>query len=193
MCYKIKQTTPGKKLEKRFKAKIADKVEIAPSEEINAFAYPSLPVILNDEPDKIQLLQWGLIPESKGTLNARIETLSEKPTFQKYLHQKCLVLINGFYEYQWLDSQGKKTQKYLLSLPEDEPFALAGLWSLQKNAQGEEIKTFTIITTEARGIMTEIHNSKLRQPVILAEAIERDWLMGIRRGKLNMELIATKI
>ena len=141
---------------------------------------PSNPVaaILNEKERHIEPLRWGLIPswakeESIGSrmINARAETLAEKPSFKGLLHKhRCLVLADGFYE--WAESPRGK-QPYLVRLKSDEPFTFAGLWSHWKNPKGEEIRTCTIITCAPNKLMESIHN---RMPVIL-DAEERDiWL-----------------
>lgn len=199
MCFSTKQTIDKLEMKNRFKAELVT-TESYQSEVFNGFDHPKTPIITNADPNAIQLFQWGLLPSwatdtkiQNMTLNARIETLREKPSFRDVLHQKCLVLVNGFYEWQWLDEKGKHKQKYLISLPNDEPFAMAGLYSKWKNAENELVSTYTIITTEAKGIMREIHNTKLRMPVILTQGNERPWLMGETRGDLNLGLVGRKV
>lgn len=200
MCYHTKQTADKHKLQKRFNAGLiqADEKDLQ-KEHFNGFEFPQTPVITNAQPDTIQLFHWGLLPSWASidhrlhTLNAKIETLNEKASFKEVLHQKCLVLLTGFYEWQWLDNKGKRKQQYLLHLPDDEPFALAGLWSEWKNQDGTSRHTYTILTTEARGIMREIHNSKLRMPVILDPTVERDWLEGRVKSRLHSGLMATPV
>jgi putative SOS response-associated peptidase YedK len=102
-------------------------------------------------------------------------------------------LLDGFYEWQWLDPKGKAKQQYLITRKDGEPFALAGLWSQWVNPAGSTVNSYTIITTEARGIMREIHNSKLRMPVILQPDCERDWLAGNTTAKLFTDLVGIRI
>ena len=106
-------------------------------------------------------------------------------------------MADGFYEWQWLDSKGKKKQKYLLSITNEELFAYAGIWSEWLSTRtGEIIQSYSIITTEASGIMREIHNSKKRMPVILSRENEKDWLMNAPLNdfvSVNVELYAQKI
>jgi putative SOS response-associated peptidase YedK len=201
MCFHTKQEKDAKTLENRFKAKVKNG-ESFHSGIYNGFDHPKTPVILNSEPEIIQHLEWGLLPAwakdielQNSTLNAKIETLRERPSFNGVLHQKCLVLLDGFYEWKWHDEKGKVKEKFLLSMPNEEPFALAGLWSTWTNPQNGEIKnTYTIITTEAKGIMREIHNTKLRMPVILKKDTEMDWLMDKSSSKLEyLRLCATSL
>jgi len=86
-----------------------------------------------------------------------------------------------------LDEKGKNKQKYLLALKDESPFAFAGLWNAWTDkSTGEQLKTFTILTTEANKLMSEIHNSKKRMPVIVLN--ETKWLMG-ERLEMNNDLL----
>ena len=110
-------------------------------------------------------------------MNAKIENLSEKASFKHCINQRCLILTNGFYEWKWLDEKGKEKQQYLISLPNDKPFAFAGIYSEWTNKNtGELLQTYAMITTEANPLMAEIHNTKKRMPVILTPQNENDWL-----------------
>lgn len=186
MCFHSKQTKSATQVENRFKAKI-EKADIFNSKAIyNGFTYPHTPIITNKNSELIQEFNWGLIPTwSKDesirayTLNARIETIKEKPSFKEAINNRCLVIVDGFYEWQWLDAKGTKKQKYLLTHKEDEPFAFAGLYTnwVDKNT-GEIRNTYTIVTTEANVLMSAIHNNKKRMPIILTPEREKLWLAG---------------
>ena len=110
-------------------------------------------------------------------MNAKIETLAQKPSFRDVINNRCLIIADGFYEWQWLDPKGKNKQQYLIGLPNNELFAFAGIYShwLDKKT-GNIINSYSIITTEANPFMQEIHNSKKRMPVILTRENEKDWL-----------------
>lgn len=198
MCFHTRQSKSAQELEHRFKAKFKDKAAYKASV-YNGFQFPHTPVICNQEPDIIQLFQWGLIPAwakddsfKTNTLNARIESIHEKPTFRNAANNRCMVLCDGFYEWKWLDPKGNSKQKYLLTLPDDEAFAFAGLWSeWVDKSSGEIIHTYSILTTEATGLMSEIHNSKNRMPVILSKNHEKEWLLGAELKIQNDLLIAT--
>ena len=184
MCFSIKQSKKVKKLENRFNAKYDDVLPFVTADLLNAFTFPLTPVITNNEPGKIQLYSWGLLPVwskdtsfRKNTVNARIETIHVKPSFRNSINKRCMVLVDGFYEWQWLDEKGKKKQKYLLSMPDDEPFAIGGLWNIWKSkTTGEVINSYTILTTEANEQMAIIHNHKKRMPMILKKEEEEIWL-----------------
>lgn len=184
MCFFSKQTKTAVELENRFNAKIENGQIFRANPYINGFSFPKTPIIANNKISMIQHYQWGLIPSwakddsiKKFTLNAKIETLKEKPSFRNSINNRCLVIADGYYEWQWLDSKGKKKQQYLITLPNGELFAFAGIWSEWVNKEtGEIIKSYSIITTEANQLMREIHNSKKRMPVILTKNNENDWL-----------------
>ncbi|MDP4289759.1 MAG: SOS response-associated peptidase [Bacteroidota bacterium] len=173
----------------RFNAGIAKELETElslPVNEFNGFTFPLTPVITNREPGLITPLHWGLVPPwatdnsiRQYTLNARIESVEKKLTFRDSLKNRCLVIADGFYEWQWLDAKGKHKKKYLVTLPGEELYAYAGLWNEWVNkSTGEVLKSYTIITTEANPLMSKIHNSTLRMPVILTPQNEHEWLKG---------------
>lgn len=126
----------------------------------------------------LDVLRWGLIPswakeESIGSrmINARSETLAEKPSFKRLLNSKrCLVVADGFYE--WKKEQGGKTPMYI-TLKDQGLFTFAGLWDTWRNPDGEPIRTCTIITTDANTLMEPIHD---RMPAILSPEARDEWL-----------------
>ena len=138
------------------------------------------PVILNEDGRVLELLRWGLIPSwSKDPaigykmINARAETLTEKASFKRpFQRQRCLVPADGFYEWKFTrTAQGKIPIR--IRLKSQAPFAMAGLWDRWKDPHGKEIKSFTIITTEANEALQPIHD---RMPVILRPEGEEAWL-----------------
>ncbi len=177
MCYQTKITKKKEKLEEHFNARLLDLDDFRPNDIFKAFDFPKTPIITNEEPDLIQLYQWGLIPNwadsnwnRNYTLNARIETLDQKRSFQNIIDNRCLIIVNGFYEWQHINNS---KIKYEIGF-NNELFALAGLFD-----QNEELKTYTVVTTEAKGIMQTIHNTKLRMPFALQSKQEmKAWLKG---------------
>ena len=122
-------------------------------------------------------LKWGLVPvwakdASIGNrlANARAETVSEKPSFRHaFKSQRCLVVADGFYE--WQQTDGRK-QPYYVTLKDGGPFGMAGLW--ERWGKGETaIESCTIITTDANSLMQPIHD---RMPVIVPPEKYRQWL-----------------
>lgn len=197
MCFHSKQSKSAQELKLRFKAKFENEEEYQPTQ-YNGFQHPKTPIITNEKNNTIQLYNWGLIPHwanvdsiKKFTLNAKSETIHEKPSFKNAVQNRCIILIDGFYEWKWLDAKGKNKQKYLITLPNNEAFAFAGIYShwLDKNS-GEITKTYTILTTEANELMSEIHNTKKRMPIILSPTNEINWLQGDTAILNNDNLIA---
>ncbi|HEX7737880.1 MAG TPA: SOS response-associated peptidase [Ktedonobacteraceae bacterium] len=143
---------------------------IAPTQDIVA--------ILNNGSPHMSLLRWGLIPawakdETIGSrmINARAETLVEKPSFRNLLRgRRCLVVADGFYEWR---SEGKNKTPMYITLQDDQPFAFAGLWDLWKSTDGRQVQSCTIVTTEPNELMASIHN---RMPAILRPKAYEDWL-----------------
>lgn len=200
MCFHSKQSKTAQELQNRFNAKFENKSFFQPSV-YNGFQYPHTPIITNKQPEMIQLYAWGLIPYwakddglKKMTLNAKIETIHEKPSFRNVTNHRCLVLVDGFYEWQWLDEKGKNKQKYELTLPENEAFAFAGLWSEWLDRSTGELRyTYTILTMAANELMCKIHNTKKRMPIIVAAGYEQRWLKGDVLINQNDCIQATKI
>lgn len=198
MCFYFQQSKDATTLKSRFKAKYSED-KVSPMGSYNGFTYPKTPIISNEKPDEIELYNWGLIPHwskdeniRKYTLNARSETIKEKPSFRTSVNNRCLVLADTFFEWQWLDPKGKQKQKYEIFLPEKDSFAFAGLWSKWTNKETGEIRhTFTIQTCAANPMMAEIHNSKKRMPLIIANEFE--WLNGEDPILRNDNLIADAI
>jgi putative SOS response-associated peptidase YedK len=137
-----------------------------------------VPVVIAQSPNRVVLMRWGLIPHSAKDektsykmINARIETLTERPAYRGLLaHNRCLVPASGYYE--WKAEGTTKTPYYIH--PADGAFvAFAGLYDTWTNPEGQEIPTFTIVTRDADEAMVRLHN---RMPVVLARADEKRWL-----------------
>ncbi|NCB07954.1 MAG: SOS response-associated peptidase [Bacteroidia bacterium] len=146
---------------------------------VNGFSHPEMPVITETG---MELMNWGLIPTwskddqiRKYTLNARAETIFEKPSFKNVISSKrCIIPATGYFEWQ---HNGKNKQPYFISLKNQDAFTFAGVWDLWVNPQsGETLYSYSIITTEANPLLAEIHNTKKRMPVVLPQEIEFDWL-----------------
>lgn len=204
MCFHSKQTKDATTAQNRFKATVGNPLMFQTSEHYNGFSFPRTPVITNKNPQVIDHLCWGLIPAwakdisiRNYTLNAKIETLNAKPSFKASVANRCLVLADGFYEWQWLDTKGKKKQKYLITLPDNNLFAFAGIWAeWVDKLTGEIVNSYSVLTTEANELMSSIHNSKKRMPIILNPENEQQWLLGdnITNFKTpNTQLTATPI
>ena len=130
---------------------------------------------------ELVMLRWGLVPfwakdPSIGNrmINARAETVAEKPSYRNaFKHRRCLVLADGFYEWQ---RSGDAKTPYFISLASGAPFALAGLWENWTDKEsGESLQTTTLITTAANEFMAPLHH---RMPVILEADNAGEWLAG---------------
>jgi putative SOS response-associated peptidase YedK len=128
---------------------------------------------------QLAMLYWGLVPhwareKSIGArmINARAETLAEKPSFRTaWRKRRCLVLASGYYE--WQDSAAGK-QPHFIRRVNSEPFAMAGLWESWLEQPGAEaLQSCTIITTEAGGALAQIHH---RAPVLIQPSDYERWL-----------------
>ena len=175
MCGRFSIFADPERLAERFDASLPEE-GLRPR--YNAAPTQNLPVILNEDERHIQLLRWGLVPFwaedpaiGSRMINARSETLAEKPSFRTPLKKRrCLVLADGFYEWQ-KTPDGKVPMR--ITLKTSEPFAMAGLWETWKEPTGDLLRTFTIITTSPNDLLEPIHN---RMPVILPREHEAIWL-----------------
>ena len=149
---------------------LAPRYNVAPSQ--------AMPVVVRNSPNRLVEMQWGLIPSwSKepraqfSTINARAETITKSPVFRgPFKSQRCLVPASGFYEWQRTD-QGK--QPFCIQLRDGELFAFAGLYDVWHDADGNELYSYTVITTAPNDLVAPIHN---RMPVILHQEDEDAWL-----------------
>jgi putative SOS response-associated peptidase YedK len=186
MCYHTKQSKLAVEIQSRFNAIIDSGAAFKPQESINGFDFPLTPVITDEQPEIITHFNWGLVPSwakedgiKKSNLNAKIETIEEKPSFKSSINKRCLVIANGFYEWQWLDSKGKNKNKFEIGIGNEDLFAFAGIYSkwIDKTT-GEAKNTYAIVTTEANSLMTKIHNVKKRMPILLKPEDEIKWLQN---------------
>ncbi|AVR46359.1 SOS response-associated peptidase [Christiangramia fulva] len=186
MCYRTKLNSKLSALERSLDARFIEPEKYTPQDEINAFTFSETPVIIDENRGEIDMFHWGLIPFwakddkiKKMTLNSKIETASEKPAFRNSVNNRCLVIADGYYEWQWLDSKGREKQKFLIQPVDQEIFAFAGIYSFWENPQTKhQLKSYSILTTEANELMSEIHNTKKRMPVILKKQDTKSWLAG---------------
>lgn len=137
--------------------------------------------------NELEIMRWGLIPFwakdpniGYKMINARSETVLEKPSFKNsFKTKRCLVPATGFYEWE---KQGSEKIPHYFHLKDKQYFAFAGLYDIWKDPEGNEIKTFTIITTKPNSLVSNIHD---RMPVIIEEKDEQEWLMNDDLGFLE--------
>lgn len=167
MCGRYTIISKPEKISETFGVEV--NVELIP--QYNAVPSYYLPVISDQNPHELSLYRWGLIPNwaknekfAYKTINARSETILEKASFKVPIRQKrCLVLANCYFEWQQMADKSK--QPYLIYCKNQRLFAMAGIWDswIDKNT-GEELRTFSIITTAGNEDTKHLHE---RMPVIL--------------------------
>ena len=178
MCGRYTLTAPSESLAEMLPGleitdEISSRYNIAPTQEVA--------VVPNNGEKRMEYFRWGLIPSwakdpkiGNRMINARSETLAEKPSFRTaYKRRRCLVLADGYYEWRREGDRGGKTP-YYIRMESEKPFAFAGLWESWRQA-GEDtsLQSCTIITCPPNEKLERIHD---RMPVIL-EAEEYDlWL-----------------
>jgi putative SOS response-associated peptidase YedK len=198
MCYRYKQGSPKNLISKRFNIDLFD-LGIVTTEEMNGFAHPNAPIIIDREPNRLKMERWGLLPSfvkdpgtfKTNTLNAKIETL-EETVYKNSVDNRCLVIASEFYEWKHV---GKEKIKHRIWTADGDPFAFAGIYQpFYDSEEDKTIYTFTILTTEANELMADIHNSAKRMPVVLQKEEENLWLAGepteIYKNRKEVQLIA---
>lgn len=188
MCFHNSMNAKAIKLAARYGRK-SDIVEIYQDildeqYHVNAFNFPKYPIITQS--DEVQVFNWGLIPFwtkneksadeiKRMTLNARADTIFEKPSFREPIMKKrCIVPSTGYFEWR---HEGTKKIPYFIYLKDEPIFSMAGIYDrwLDKET-GEERDTFSIITTGTNPLTDYIHNTKHRMPAILSKEDEEKWL-----------------
>jgi len=176
VCGRITLTTPGDELADYLRTveslDRAPRYNIAPTQAVAAVR------VEDDARRHLREMRWGLIPHwaddpsiGNRMVNARAETVAEKPAFRDpFRRSRCLVVADGFYEWQRLD--GAK-QPWYLYRADGEPLALAGLWDRWRPPDGEPVTSCTIVTTRPNELVEELHD---RMPVILPEEDWQSWL-----------------
>jgi putative SOS response-associated peptidase YedK len=183
MCGRFTLTVDPSQLEDQFPWAV---ISNAVTPRYNIAPTQSVAVIPNISEARLDYYRWGLIPSwakdadiGNRLINARAETLSEKPSFRNALkRRRCLILADGFFE--WTPSpDGKSKIPYYIRLLSGDVFAFAGLWDIWKAQDGAQIHSCTIITTSPNSLITPLHN---RMPVVLPKESYSPWLSS---GELN--------
>ena len=175
MCGRYSLTASLQELAQRFEFD-GDRDDFAPR--YNVSPTQQVLTIIGGDTRRAGFMRWGLIPSwskdgssSRPLINARAETVAEKPTFRGSLkNRRCLVPADGFYEWQKV---GDIKRPMRIVMRSGEPFAFPGLWSIWTDPEGNRIPSCAIITTAANEVLKPIHH---RMPVILAEGAEDIWL-----------------
>lgn len=173
---------------------------------VNGYDHGKNYVITQEKPDEIQQYEWGLIApwvkdageasiRRKQTLNAKSETVFELASFRGSIKtKKCLVFAKGFFE--WRHINAKQKIPYVIGVRKPDassqfkPFTFGAIYNVWTDkASGEVHETFSIITTPANEMMSIIHNSKLRMPLIIPEEYQWEWLTTTDEKRIK-ELMA---
>ncbi|MBD2700266.1 SOS response-associated peptidase [Spirosoma sp. BT702] len=187
MCYHKSLNVKASELEERYNAAFPDSGDFQPVYHANAYTFPAWPIVTHQEPNKLQMIRWGLIPNwtksqdaadeiRTRTINARAETIYEKPSFRGAAQsgKRCVIPVTGFYEWHTI---GSKKFPFYISATDQKITSIAGLWDEWPDPEtGELVKTYTLLTTDANSLLAAIHNSKKRMPCLLSAKAEKAWL-----------------
>jgi len=153
---------------------------------------PSQPVAVVADADqrRVEWMKWGLIPSwakdptiGSRMINARSETLSEKPSFRvAFARRRCLILANGFYEWQHTPGSRSSSTPYLFHIHDHRIFTFAGIWESWRTPEDEDLRTCSIITCAANAVVTPVHD---RMPVIFDNRSCWTWLVENRLPELQ--------
>jgi putative SOS response-associated peptidase YedK len=176
----------------------------------NIAPFQTVPVVRTEVDGRRAVpMRWGLVPSwakddsiAKHTLNARSETVAEKPAFRAaFRKRRCLIPASGFYEWQTIE---RKKLPYLMRPRSSSLFAFAGLWESWRGADEEALETFTILTTPANTVVRPYHE---RMPVVIDPTDFDFWLTPgpakgeellrlfrpMPAGELTAERVSTKV
>ena len=164
---------------------------------VSGFEHSPVDVVCHDEEGFVQKMEWGLIPShtkdekealirKNQTLNARGETIFEKPSFRNSADDKrCVVMVDSFFEYHHVKS---KKFPFRIKRKDGKPMCLGGLWDEWTDENSGEVKrTFSIVTTEGNELLAKIHNNPKmtgpRMPLIMSEEAAVQWLLPVESAE----------
>ena len=191
MCGRFTLTTTPHELLEAFPGLLLPQAKDALEPRFNIAPSQPVAVISNDGKYQLSFYNWGLIPSwakdikiGHRMINARAETLSEKPSFKAaYRYRRCIIPTSGFYEWQ-RDTARKTKIPHYIHMASKLPFAMAGLWEIWRNSDGSEIRSCNIITTTPNQLIALIHN---RMPVILPPNAYNLWLDPREQSPLALD------
>lgn len=188
MCGRYAITMPAKAMAALFdfvdRPDFPDRFNIAPTQPV--------PIVrLEQGQRRFHLVRWGLIPSwsreppASLLINARAETIHEKPSFRgAFRHHRCLMPASGFYEWRNTGSKGK--QPFFIRRRDGAPFAMASIYDQWMGPDGSEIDSCAVVTTAANTTLRTIHQ---RMPVILAPDDWANWLDPAMRERDLLALL----
>lgn len=190
MCYHKQSKATAGELEKYYEA-VMRYADYQPTYYENGFDFNTDAVVTAERPKELLPYSWGFIPWwcktlDEGlrlrtqTLNCISEEMFTKSSFRDAAkeNKRCLIPATAFFEWHWDNPEKAKNKTPFIIKAKNQPiFSIAGLYSSWRNKHtGEESLTYTVLTTASNKAMSYVHNSKKRQPVIIAREFERDWL-----------------
>ncbi|MDG5767513.1 SOS response-associated peptidase [Balneolales bacterium ANBcel1] len=179
MCGRYTLYSDKQAIEQQFDVSVPDEELLQP--DYNIAPGSARPVVVTPRIGErtVGALKWGLVPpfvkdrsDWKPLINARSETVREKPSFRNAFQRKrCIIPANGFYE--WKDFGGGNKIPFYMRLLENDLFGMAGLYETHIDEDGDQLHTYTILTTEANALMQPLHD---RMPVLLRKENYDIWL-----------------
>lgn len=193
MCYKA-ATPKQEQLTATVKSSGFDVANYKHYFHADGFEMPELP-ILTSESNTIAPARWKLLPpwvktekdayNYANTLNAKCEEVFEKASYKNYIgSNRCLIWLEGFYEPH--HPPGGKTIPYFVKAADEKPLSLGGIYADWVNQEtGEVTRTFSIITTPANQLLTEIHNEGKRMPLIIEPNNRQAWIGNLSAQEIK--------
>jgi putative SOS response-associated peptidase YedK len=186
MCYHTSVKIKAQELIKIFNAPFPEAENHQQFYHANGFAHPDMAVLSNDYERSLKLYSWGLIPfwvtdleyakvHRNKTLNARSEDVFDTPSFKSaILKRRCVIPVTGFFEWKHV---GKDKIPYYIHPKDRAVFFLAGIYAHWTDPKVDHtITSFSILTGPSNELMTGIHNSAYRMPLMLDRNVIDDWI-----------------
>lgn len=136
-------------------------------------------------------MRWGLLPAwakdtkmAYSTINARLESIAEKPSFRGAWKagRRCLVLASGYYEWPEKEQTKQRKQPYYIHLPETKVMVFGGIWERRG-----DLETYSIVTKDPDPVVAGLHD---RMPLILLPSMWTDWLTGSTDDAMGIAMTA---
>lgn len=177
MCGRYAAARDPRDLAQHFRVQEQPEQVLPPSYNV-APTDPVYAVLERDGRRQLRVLRWGLVPSwakdarvGARFINARRETVASTPAFRAaYQRRRCLLPADGYYEWK---REGTGKQPFYLTSRDRTPLAMAGLYEVWKDAEGNRLWTCTVITTDAADELGEIHD---RTPLLVDPADWARWL-----------------
>ncbi len=189
MCERYSFTLSKEKINKYF----GIKVTVNPEKQYHIEPGQLAPVITNEEPSKLQTYRWGLIPEwapnsnvGSNLYNAVAEGIQSRPSFRISVRKRrCLILADGYYDFKKL---GRSLIPYRITHHKADLLVMAGLWDVWRGGTPEEIRTFSVITVPAGGVIATINS---RMPAFLPTREEQQAWLELETYEAALRLLKT--